>query len=164
MGKVILICGKIGSGKTTYARKLAKKQNAVMIGQDEIILGLFGANFHMDNPPLFRQHSDWVQEYVKRKSAEIAKAGAMVICDNGFWSYGERDMLRQFYNEKGVICELHYMDTPENQRLKNILSRNKAVKQGELGYCFTQDDIIHHFFEEPAACEIDFRVEFDKIH
>ena len=46
MGKVILICGKMGSGKTTYAGKLAVKLNAVIIAHDEIMLGLFGGELY----------------------------------------------------------------------------------------------------------------------
>jgi len=35
MGKVILTCGMIGAGKTTYANKLAKQHNAVIMTQDK---------------------------------------------------------------------------------------------------------------------------------
>ena len=42
MPKVILICGKICCGKTTYAKKLVKEQNTVLLSCDEITLALFG--------------------------------------------------------------------------------------------------------------------------
>jgi len=161
MGKAILICGKIGSGKTTYARKLAQELNAVMMGQDEIMLGLFGSELYTNNLPLYEKYSAWVQEYVKYKSAEAANAGATVICDNGFWSRAERDMLRKYYSGRGVVCEFHYMDTTEKQRLLNIQTRNEAVRQGDVSYYFTEDDIVHHFFEIPSDDEIDFRVKFE---
>ena len=161
MGKVILICGKIGSGKTTYAKKLAKERNAVIITQDEFMLGLFGAELYKKEPEQYYIYSSWVQEYVKRKAGEAAKAGATVICDNGFWPRSERDELRNLYADMGVACELHYMDTPEELRLINIQKRNEAVRQGELGYSFTHDKDPYHFFEEPGEDEIDFRV---KLH
>lgn len=42
MAKVILICGKICSGKSTYAEQLRVQNNAVVLSTDEITLALFG--------------------------------------------------------------------------------------------------------------------------
>ena len=41
MANVFLICGKICSGKSTYAKKLAKTHNAVILSVDEIMLAIF---------------------------------------------------------------------------------------------------------------------------
>lgn len=158
MGKVILICGKIGSGKTTYANKLASELNAVIFAHDEIMLGLFGAELYKNDKEQFYKYAPWVEDYVKRKAGESAKAGAIVICANGFWSRMERDELRKFYADMGVACELHYIDTPEEQRLKFIQKRNENIRQGELGYILTHENDINHFFEIPNDDEINFRV------
>lgn len=40
-GKVILICGKIGSGKSHYAAKLKNKMNALILSCDELAHTLF---------------------------------------------------------------------------------------------------------------------------
>jgi len=162
MGKVILICGKIGSGKTTYANKLMKEINAVNISHDEIMLGLFGADLYTEDLEQFHKYCNWVQEYVKRKSGEAAKAGATVICENGFWSCEERAELREFYMSIGVECEIHYMDTSEEQRVRNINNRNQQVRDGDLGYIFTQDKDVEHFFETPTEDEIDCRIKFPR--
>ena len=39
---VILLCGKIGCGKTTYAQKLCWTHKAVNLSVDEIMLEVFG--------------------------------------------------------------------------------------------------------------------------
>ena len=161
MGKVILICGKIGSGKTTYADKLAKQLNAVNISQDELMLGLFGAELYYNEPEKYEKYCSAVENYVKRKAGEAAKAGAVVICENGFWSRSERDELRKFYSDMGVKCELHYIDTPEEQRLQNIRRRNEKIQQGKDHFYLTNDNDINHFFEIPDDCEIDVRVTWD---
>ncbi|MCL2752711.1 MAG: ATP-binding protein [Defluviitaleaceae bacterium] len=161
MGKVILICGKIGSGKTTYAKNLASKLNAVNISHDEIMLGLFGADLYTKDLEQFQKYCNWVEEYVKRKAGEAAKAGATVICENGFWSCEERAELRKFYADMNVECEVHYIDTPEEQRIQNIEKRNQQVRDGDLGYIFTQHKDINHFFEEPSESEIDCRVKYN---
>ncbi|MCL2226131.1 MAG: ATP-binding protein [Oscillospiraceae bacterium] len=162
MGKVILVCGKIGSGKTTYANALAEKYNAVIFAHDEIMLGLFGAELYENDKEQFFKYAPWVEEYVKRKSGESAKAGATAICANGFWSRAERDELRKFYTDMGISCELHYIDTPEEQRHKYIQKRNDEIRGGDLGYIFTDDSDINHYFEVPDEDEITVRVTFER--
>ena len=158
MGKVILICGKIGSGKTTYADKLAKEINAVNISQDELMLGLFGAELYENDIEQYEKYCSRVENYVKRKAGEAAKAGAVVICENGFWSRQERGELRKMYADMGVECELHYIDTPEEQRLRNIQKRNETIRLGESDFFLVRDGDINHYFEEPGDDEINVRV------
>ena len=160
MGKVILICGKIGSGKTTYARKLAKQFNAVIMTQDELMYGLFGTELYYSDREQYYKYATWVEEYVKHKAGETARAGAVVICENGFWSRSERDELRKLYTDMGVLCELHYMATSEEQRLKNIQQRNDAILRKECNETFMQEKDINHFFEIPTADEINFKVQY----
>ena len=160
MGKVILICGKIGSGKTVYAKKLAEQLHAVNISQDELMLGLFGPELYENEPDEYEKYCSWVENYVKRKSGEAAKAGATVICENGFWSRSERDELRKFYADINVKCELHYIDTPEEQRLENIRCRNDEIRQNKSHFYLTNDRDIDHYFEIPTEDEIDVRVKW----
>ena len=160
MGKVILICGKIGSGKTTYAKKLAEELQAVNISQDELMLGLFGAELYNNEPDEYEKYSSKVEYYVKRKAGEAARAGAIVICENGFWLRSERDALRSFYRAMGVSCELHYMDTPEDVRLQNIRFRNDAIRQGNLDFFLADERDVTHPFEIPDDCEIDVIVKW----
>lgn len=43
MAKVFLICGKICSGKSTYAEQLrVKNKTAILLSVDEIMLSIFG--------------------------------------------------------------------------------------------------------------------------
>lgn len=42
MSSVILICGKLCCGKTTYAERMRGRRKAVLLSVDEITLSLFG--------------------------------------------------------------------------------------------------------------------------
>ena len=44
--------------------------------------------------------------------------------------------------------------------MRNIQKRNEAVRSGELGYVFTREEDINHFFETPGDDEIDVRVSY----
>ena len=102
---------------------------------------------------------NWVEEYVKKKAGEIAKSGGVVICENGFWPRSERDELKLYYTNMGVACELHYIDTSDELRLKNIESRNLKIKNGEIDFYFTTAEQTNHYFEIPDENEIDVRVK-----
>ena len=41
MSKVIAICGKVGSGKTYYAKKIMEKHEAVLLSNDELLHDVF---------------------------------------------------------------------------------------------------------------------------
>jgi|GEM_PF-3638723 Predicted transcriptional regulators len=159
-GKVILICGKIGAGKTTYAKKLTAQLNGVFMEQFELLYLIFGADMRRllnTERDRFFQYCYRASEYVHRKVGEAAKSGATVIYDaGGCWSRLEREELRTLYTNMGISYELHYINTPENQRLENIQKRNNAIERGELDIPFTHKDDINHFFETPDDDEIDF--------
>jgi len=42
MAKVIMTCGKICSGKSTYAKQICIENHAVILSVDEIMLSIFG--------------------------------------------------------------------------------------------------------------------------
>ena len=60
----------------------------------------------------------------------------------------------------GVACELHYIDTPEEQRLKNINKRNEAILRKECYETFMEEKDINHHFDIPTDDEITVRVAF----
>ena len=69
MAKIFLICGKICSGKSTYAEQMRIQNHAVLLSVDEITLALFGQHCG-DN------HDDYVertQNYLFDKSLELDK-------------------------------------------------------------------------------------------
>ena len=90
MAKVFLICVRICCGKTTYAQKLCKENNAVLLSVDEITLALFclhGGDKH-------DEYVERTQNYLFKKSLELVEAGINVILDWGFWLKEERDYAR----------------------------------------------------------------------
>ena len=99
MGKLILICGKICSGKTTYAKHLLKTYRAVLLSCDEILLALFGQN-------LGDKHDEMVnrtKQYLLHKSLEILSIGGNVLLDFGFWQKSERESTTLCFKQPGIL-------------------------------------------------------------
>ena len=154
MAKVYLICGKICSGKSTYAEQLRIQNNAVLLSTDEITLALFGQ--HCGD-----KHDDYVertQNYLFNKSLELIEVGINVILDWGFWMKEERDYAREFYNSRNIACGFHYINISDETWNARLKKRNSAILAEETNAYYIDDNIAKKFasiFEEPNEDEID---------
>ncbi len=154
MAKVILICGKICSGKSTYAEQLRIQNNAVLLSTDEITLALFDQ--HCSD-----KHDDYVertQNYLFNKSLELIEVGINVILDWGFWMKEERDYAREFYKSRNIACEFHYIDISDETWKARLKKRNSAILDGETSAYYIDDNLAEKFasiFEVPCEDEID---------
>jgi len=100
-----LICGFIGAGKTTFARKLEKEKGAIRITKDEWIIKIFGNKITSDKN--FEEYDKKVTELAKHIAFKILKAGKDVILDEGFWVKSQRDDIK-----KKIICQVpNFLDS-----------------------------------------------------
>lgn len=157
MAKVIMTCGKICSGKSTYAKSLLLENQAVVLSVDEIMLALFG-----------QQVGDMHDEYVARtekylfdKSADVIENGISVILDWGFWTRAERAFARKFYGSRNIKCEFHYIDIKDELWMRRIENRNRLISEGKLDAYYVDEKLAQKFgaiFEPPSDDEIDVRI------
>ncbi len=152
--KVFLICGKICSGKSTYAEKLAKNHHAVLLSADEIMLAIFGQDAG-ENHDLYMKK---LQKYLFQKSLEITASGINVVLDFGFWTKQERKAVKDFFLAKNISLELHYLDISHTEWKKRLSKRNMEVLQKKSNAYFVDDGLkkkCDELFETPDPEEID---------
>ena len=133
MARVIMTCGKICCGKTTYARKLEEELGAVVLSIDEVMLALFpdGAG-EMHDAYALR-----TEQYLLSLSLDILESGTDVILDWGLWTREQRDRLREFYRAHNFPCEIHYLrisDDEWQRRIRNrpcSCARDRAAGRGQ---------------------------------
>ena len=156
MAKVILICGKICSGKTWYAKKLSDHNHAVILSTDEVTFDLI-ENEQGEFYDLFAQR---VNLYLRKKAVEIVRAGANVILDWGFWTKEDRREISDFLTTQGIEYEWHYIDIDDVRWEKNIAERNACIEQGTKGPDFYVNDgllkKLESLFVPPETNEMDF--------
>lgn len=154
MSKVILICGKICCGKTTYAQKLCTENNAVLLSIDEITLALFGRDAGENHDTYVEQ----TEKYLFEKSIEIIKSGINVVLDWGFWTKEERDYAKEFYKSKNIECEFHYIDISDETWKERLRKRNSAIVAEETNAYYVDESFAEKcasIFEVPNAAEIE---------
>lgn len=154
MSKVILTCGKICCGKTTYAQKLCKENNAILLSVDEITLALFGRDAGENHDTYVER----TEKYLFEKSIEIIKSGINVVLDWGFWTKEERDYAKEFYKSKNIECEFHYIDISDETWKSRLKERNSAIVAEETTAYYVDDGLAKKcasIFEVPNVDEID---------
>lgn len=155
MGKVICICGKICSGKSYYANKLKKEENAVILSCDELTSILFDNDLGDKHDEISKR----VKQFLLKKAVEIVSTGINVILDWGFWSKTDRDFINHYFKSKDVFCEWHYINIDDKSWEKNIDERNQRVLEGKGGSDYYLDEglmkKLESKWEEPNKDEID---------
>jgi predicted kinase len=102
-GRLIVVCGLPGSGKTTLAKEIASRLPAVRLCPDEWLDAL-----EID---LYDEAMRAKVEALQWKLAqELLESGLAAIIEWGTWARSERDALRLGARALGAAVELHYLD------------------------------------------------------
>lgn len=126
MAEIHLICGFIGFGKTTYAKRLEHELQAIRFTHDEIMVERYGRL-----PDDFACKYKLVDDFIKEETAKLVSNGKSVILDYGFWS---RDVRRNYYEwalkltDKvyfhSIVCDL---DIAKQRVLKRSQENNSEL-------------------------------------
>lgn len=111
---LFVLCGLPGSGKTTLARALEAKHNAVRFCPDEWMTDLWDGD---TRALLERQMWSVAQRFLA--------AGVDVVIEFGSWARAERDELREGARALGASVELHYLDVPVDELERRVIARNR---------------------------------------
>lgn len=141
--RLIIICGLPGSGKTTLAKTLESRLNAIRFCPDEWMETL-SIDIYDENRRGKIEGLQWEQ------GQQLLSLGLIVIIEWGTWGRSERDLLRLRARELGAAVELHYLSAPVDilfERLQNRGMENPPIKR---------DDLIKWFeiFQVPTAEEM----------
>ncbi len=155
MAKVILICGKIASGKSYYANQIKNKEKAIILNTDELTYALF----HNEQGEKYEDRANRANNYLMKKAVELVKIGCNVILDWGFWTLDGRNKITKYFKDNGISVEWHYIDIDDILWNKNIEERNKKVESGNGGSDFYVTEGLKNkvssMFEIPSKEQID---------
>ena len=158
MADVIMLCGKICSGKSTYAKKISKEHKAVILSVDEITLALLGR----DGGNKLDEYVGKLEAYLFDKSVEIVGTGINIVLDWGLWKRSEREYAKKFYSSRGIKCEIHYIEITDDEWERRINKRNADISAGSVDAYCVDDGLKAKFvkmFEPPEKNEPDVYVK-----
>lgn len=157
MAQVELICGKICSGKTTYAQTLLQGEKTVALSCDEAVRML--EEVLCDD---YDAAAAQVKRYLHKKAVDLAKVGCRVVLDWGFWTRAERETVSAYYTQHGVSIRWHYIDVSDAQWERQIAARNARVHAGEADEYLVDTGLrakLLSRFEAPERNEMDVWIE-----
>jgi predicted kinase len=146
-GRLVVLCGRPGSGKTTTARRIAAESGGLRFCPDEWMTALEIDLF--DQPARARVESlQW------ELGQELLASGQTVIIEWGVWSRSERDVLRKRARELGARVELVYLDVPVDVLLERIEARNVEQPSGTV--VITRENLLSWVpqFDAPSVEEL----------
>ncbi|RYG38121.1 ATP-binding protein [bacterium] len=151
-GRLIIVCGLPGSGKTTLATRLEQQLPAVRFCPDDWFESL-QLNF-WDEP--LRARIEALQWQMAR---QLLSLGQTVIIEWGTWAREERDALRNGARELGAAVELRYMSEPIDVLVERVQRRGKGDPP------LSRDHIVafSERFEVPTAEEMSHYDELEPI-
>ena len=157
MAKVILLCGKICVGKTTYARELPRAGPAVYLHTDALMHSFYtgpcGEAYHAALAK--------AQTYLLGVAADIAAAGVDVLYEGAAWRRADRDNATAFFQTRGIESQWHCVETGAETQRALIEQRNRAVLAGESDASYVDEALFRRCeanYEPPEPGEMDVTV------
>ena len=133
MATLHLMVGLPCSGKTTLARDLEVKHNALRLTLDDWHIYLFGLDFGDDmDAKAEAQHTvrhKAVEAVMWAVAAKVLVLGVDVVLDFGCWARGERDDYRLRARQLGVDFRIHYTEESEEVLLERLTVRNAQLPE-----------------------------------
>jgi predicted kinase len=145
--RLLLICGLVGAGKTTLARKLAEEIPAVRLCPDEWLMDL-GVDLHDEK---LRER---LEARFKQLAYELLKQGQDVVLEFGFWARPERDEIREAAHNIGASVELYYLEVPHDELVRRVEKRNNSDMWQSAPISREQMDHFRKLFQEPSEEEL----------
>jgi len=121
-GRLILLCGIAGAGKTTLARQL-EAAGAVRMCPDEW-LDVLGFDIYDPAARVAVESLQW------DLSQTLVVRGVTVVDECGVWRREERDLRRTWARAHGIPVELRFLDAPVEVLAARVAERNRALPDG----------------------------------
>ena len=150
MARIVLCCGKVSSGKTTFSKHLESEQGFFPFSADEWMLHFYGEPAERE---VFEQSLSRCKEMIYRLSERLLARGQDVVLDFGFWKREERERVRARFEALGHDVALVYFPIDEARQM-SFLHTRQASGQGEH-YVFDAAGLVvlNSMFECPVEEE-----------
>jgi predicted kinase len=147
---VYLICGFIGAGKTTFAKKLEEQTGAVRVTKDEWSIRLIG------NDPEIDGYEEWdhkICELSRDIAFRLAEKGVDVIIDEGFWEKEQRDEMKGKAASIGAKAVMYYVEAPIETIRERVVRRNNNVTKDSFKISREMLDTYLTYWQPPGEGE-----------
>ena len=141
-----LICGFIGSGKTTFSKKLEKETGALRFTKDEWMIRIFGKNPQKIED--FDEYDENVKQLCLDAALDCLKAGNNIIFDDGLWVKSDRKLVAEKVKQSGGNPQFYYIKCSDETMKKRTLKRSNKPTNEAFYIDEAMFDSYKKYFEE----------------
>ena len=145
-----MLCGKIASGKSTLAARLAAAPGAVLLSEDHLLARLYpGEILSLED---FVRCSGRLRAAIGPHVEALLRAGVSVVLDFQANTPASRAWMRGLFERAGAGHVLHWLDASDAACLARLRARNAA---GAHDYQVSDEDfaVFTRHFVPPGADE-----------
>ena len=149
--KLIFMCGKMAAGKSTLARDLAQRENAILLVQDDFLEGLYPGE--ISDIADFIRCSSRVRQALEPHVCALLSKGISVVLDFPANTKGQRAWFRGIFERANVEHELHFVDASDALCKRQLKDRSKDLPPGAPWTTDAEFDAITVYFKPPSEDE-----------
>ena len=149
--KLIFFCGKMAAGKSTLARDLARRENAVLLVQDDFLQTLFPGE--ITDIPGFLKCSSRLKNALAPHVCALLSKGISVVLDFPGNTKAQRAWFRELIERANVNHELHFVDTADALCKSQLRNRSRGLPAGTPWTTDTDFEDINAYFHPPSDDE-----------
>lgn len=149
--KLIFFCGKMAAGKSTLARDLAQREQAVLLVQDDFLEALYPGE--ITDIPAFVTRYSRLKDALTPHVCTLLSMGISVVLDFAANTKAQRTWFRELIDRANVKDELHFLDASDGLCKSQLRERSKARPAGSPWTTDADFEAINAYFEVPSEDE-----------
>jgi predicted kinase len=149
--KLIFFCGKMAAGKSTLARDLANRENAVLLVQDDFLDALFPGE--ITDIQGFVKYSSRLKNALTPHICALLSQGISIVLDFPGNTKAQRGWFRELIERANVEHELHFIDASDALCKSQLRDRSKALPAGSSWTTDADFEAISAYFQPPSEDE-----------
>lgn len=151
MGKLLFFCGKMAAGKSTMARELASREDAVLLVEDHFLERLYPRE--ITDVALYVTYSSRVRDALGPHVVSLLSRGITVVLDFPGNTRRQRAWFRRLIDDSGAEHELHFIDTSDARCIRQLTQRSSGLAPESRWTTEAEFQVVTAYFEPPLADE-----------
>ncbi len=150
-GTLIFFSGKMGAGKSTYAKQLANELKAILLSEDEWLAAIYPDE--IQNFDDYILYSTRLKPLLKSHVQNLLHSGVSVVMDFPGNTRKQRAWFKAIFDDSQIPHKLIYLQTDDSLCLQRLEKRRQEAPERAQ---FDTEAVFHQvtrYFEAPTDDE-----------
>lgn len=150
-GTLYFFTGKMGAGKSTISKKIARDKNAILLSEDEILEQFYPNQIKTFDDYL--TYSNFIKPFIKSHVQNLLRVDTNVVMDFPGNTQKQRKWLSNIASEINVSHKLIYLNISDETCLQRLKQRNIENPERANFDTLEMFNYVRQYFEKPNESE-----------